>query len=66
MEKYILVQWPKSQKLMEHRRFNECLLVQDIDGQDEVGNSDYMCPEDLYEKIFNTDNIESKRTDEDA
>lgn len=61
MEKYILVQWPESQMLMEHKRFNECLLVQDIDGHDEVGSSAYMCPEDLYEKIFKTDNIESLR-----
>ena len=57
MEKYILVQWPESQELMEHKRFNECLLVQDIDDHDEVGSSAYMCPEDLYEKVFNTDKI---------
>lgn len=61
MEKYILVEWPESQMLMEHERFNECLFVQDIDGHVEVGSSAYMCPEDLYEKIFNTDNIKSKR-----
>ena len=61
MKKYILVEWPESQRLMEHKRFNECLFIQDIDGHVEVGSSAYMCPEDLYEKIFNTDNIESKR-----
>lgn len=61
MKKYILVEWPESQELMEHERFNECLFVQDIDGHVEVGGSAYMCPEDLYEKIFNTDNIDSKR-----
>ena len=61
MKKYILVEWPESQELMEHERFNECLSVQDIDGHVEVGGSAYMCPEDLYEKIFNTDNIDSKR-----
>ena len=61
MEKYVLVECPESQELMEHERFNECLLIQDIDGHVEVGGSAYMCPEDLYEKIFNTDNIESKR-----
>ena len=54
MNKYILVQWPESQKLMEHKRFNECLLVQDIDGHDKAGSSSYMCPEDLYKEIFNT------------
>lgn len=54
MNKYILVQWPESQELMGHKRFNECLLVLDIDGHDEVGSSSYMCPEDLYKEIFNT------------
>lgn len=50
--KYILVQWPESQMLMEHERFHECLLVQDIEGHDEIGSSAYMCPEDLYKKIY--------------
>lgn len=61
MKKYVLVEWPESQELMEHERFNECLFIQDIDGHIEVGDSAYMCPEDLYEQIFNTDNIKSKR-----
>ena len=52
-DKYVLVQWPETQELMMHERFNECLFVQDIDGHDEVGGSSYMCPEDLYEEIFN-------------
>lgn len=52
-DKYVLVQWPETQELMMHERFNECLLIQDIDGHDEVGSSSYMCPEDLYEEIFN-------------
>ena len=51
--KYILVLWPNSQYLMGHERFNECLLVQDIEGHEEVGSCAYMCPEDLYEEIFN-------------
>ena len=50
--KYILVQWPESQYLMEHPKFHECLLIQDIDGHDEVGSSAYMCPEDLYNEVF--------------
>lgn len=58
MDKYILVQWPESQELMEHERFDECLLVQD---DDESNNNSYMCPEDLYEKIFKTSKIESLR-----
>lgn len=53
MIKYVLVMWSDSQILMEHERFNECLLVQDIEGHDEVGSSAYMCPEDLYNKVFN-------------
>ena len=61
MQKYILVEWPESQMLMEHQRFNECLFVQDIDEHVEVGSSAYMCPEDLYEQIFNTNSIKSKR-----
>ena len=52
MEKYVLVEWPESQELMEHERFNECLLVQDIDEHEEVGGSAYMCPEDLYKEVF--------------
>ena len=52
MKKYILVQWPESQELVEHERFNECLFVQNIDWHDEVGSSAYMCPEDLYEELF--------------
>lgn len=61
MEKYILVEWPESQLLMHHKRFNECLLIQDIDNHNGVGSSAYMCPEDLYEQIFNTDDIKPKR-----
>ena len=52
MKKYILVQWPESQLLMDHERFNECLLVQDIDNHIGVGNSAYMCPYDLYKELF--------------
>ena len=50
--KYILVEWPESQYLMENERFHECLFVTDIEGHDEVGPSAYMCPEDLFEEIF--------------
>lgn len=52
MQKYILVQWPDSQMLMDHPRFNECLFIDNIDGHNDVGSSAYMCPEDLYNKIF--------------
>jgi len=49
---YILVTWPNSQLLMNHERFKECLLVQDIDGHNQVGSSAYMCPSDLFDEIF--------------
>lgn len=49
---YVLVCWPRSQKLMEHERFDECLFVADLEGHIEVGSSAYMCPLDLYEEIF--------------
>ena len=52
-KKFILVQWPESQFLMESPRFSECLFVQDLDGHDEVGSSAFMAPEDLYEDLFN-------------
>lgn len=39
---YVLVQWPDSQLLMEHERFNECLFVDNIEGHDDVGNSAYI------------------------
>jgi hypothetical protein len=51
--KYILVQWPESQVLrLDDERFHECLLVENIEGHDEVGDNAYMCPEDLYNEIF--------------
>lgn len=55
--KYILVQWPESQMLMEHDRFNECLLINNIEEHEEVGSSAYMCPEDLYNEIFLNNNV---------
>lgn len=50
--KYILVEWPESQLLMDDERFHECLFVENIEGHDEVGSSAYMCPENLYNEIF--------------
>ena len=50
--KYILVQWPDSQYLMENPRFSECICCMAIDGHEEVGGSAYICPEDLWEEIF--------------
>lgn len=50
--KIIKSNWPESQMLMEHPRFNECLFVENIDGHNDVGSSAYMCPIDIYEEIF--------------
>jgi hypothetical protein len=49
---YVLVTWPNSQRLMNHERFKECLLIQDTDGHNQVGSSAYMCPSDLFDEIF--------------
>ena len=53
MNKYILVTWPESQYLMDKPWFNECLLVQDIEGHEEAGSSAYMVPENKYEEFNN-------------
>lgn len=49
---YVLVQWPESQILTEHSRFNECLFVENIEGHNDVGSSAYMCPINIYKEIF--------------
>ncbi len=61
MDKYILVQWPESQEIMDHPRFSECLLVQDIDGHIEVGSSAYMVPEDLYHEMSKEKSKEKRK-----
>jgi hypothetical protein len=45
--RYIMVLWPESQQFMEHPRFNECYLVQALEGQ-EYFDSAYFIPEDIY------------------
>jgi len=52
MKKYILVEWPESQYLMDHPRFNECLFIQNLPEHEDVGDSAYMCPEDLFDETF--------------
>lgn len=52
MNEYILVTWPESQHLMNKPWFNECLLVQDIEGHEEVGSSAYMVPINRYEEFI--------------
>ena len=51
--KYVLIQWPDSQELMEKSWFNECVLAQDIQGHDEVGSSAYFVPEERYNELTN-------------
>lgn len=51
-QRYVLVTWPESQQFMDHERFNECLLIQDIDSRIEVGSAAYMIPEDMYLEIY--------------
>ena len=56
MDKYILVIWPEIQYFMESDRFHECLFVDNLDGHDEVPDSSYMVPEDLYDSMVDSDN----------
>jgi len=51
-DKYIIVQWPESQRLMEHDRFAECELINTETGIDLYGSSAYFVPRDLYDEIF--------------
>jgi hypothetical protein len=40
---------------MESDRFHECLFVDNLDGHDEVPDSSYMVPEDLYDSMVDSD-----------
>lgn len=42
---------------MDSDRFHECLFVDNLDGHDEVPDSSYMVPEDLYNSIDYNDDI---------
>jgi hypothetical protein len=53
MERYILVYWPFSQEYMEHPRFNECYLLQAMEGQEHF-DSAYFVPIDLYREVNGT------------
>ena len=50
MNKYILVEWPESQYLMDKPWFNECLLL-NPDEPNGIGSSCYMVPEHLYNML---------------
>lgn len=49
-EKYILVNWPESQKFVDHDRFDECLICHSINDKECAPNT-YMVPEDLYNEV---------------
>ena len=49
--KYILVQWPDSQYLMENPRFSECIFCMDIEGHPCLDSS-YMIPEEIYKEVI--------------
>jgi hypothetical protein len=57
MTKYILIEWPESQIIMEHPRFNECLFVNYVEGHEDPGSSAWMVPEDLYCEVYEEGNI---------
>lgn len=42
-KKYVLVEWPESQLLMDDPNFDECIPTKNA--------GEYLCPEDLYNKI---------------
>ena len=52
MEKYILVQWPESQSLMEKEWFNECIFAEYLEGHIDPGGSAYFVPEELYNTLY--------------
>lgn len=52
-DRYVIVTWPDTQKLMNHPRFNECLLIDNIEGHIDVGSSAYAVPIDIYNEIYN-------------
>ncbi len=48
MEKFILVQWPDSQILMEQEWFDSCVL----DTEGIYGSSAYFVPENLFKLLY--------------
>lgn len=50
MEKYVLVSFPEIQYFMEHSRWSECILCQEIEGHP-CEDSTYAVPEDLYYQV---------------
>ena len=50
--KYILVEWPEIQTLMEYDWFQrEAILMNDPEFLNEIGSSAYFIPEDRYNEV---------------
>ena len=52
MKKYVIIQWPDSQQLMDHERFSECHLINSERGIEEFDSCAFFVPEDLFEEVF--------------
>jgi hypothetical protein len=50
-EKFVLVQWPESQILMEQTWFDECILMNDENHLDNIGSSAYFVPESRLQEL---------------
>jgi len=51
-EKYVLIQWPESQEIMDKEWYNECFLAQSTDkSQDWVGSAAYFVPESRLQEL---------------
>lgn len=57
--KYILVQWPDSQILMDYPWFDECILMNDENHLSEIGSSAYFVPENRYNELSDVKHGES-------
>ena len=50
--KYVMVEWPDSQMLMDQDWFDECLLINSGKLLDEYGSSAYMVPEEKLTELL--------------
>lgn len=70
-KKFVIVQWPESQDLMEQPWFHECHLINDENGLKKYGSAAYFVPEDRFysiscqdelKSIFTNLNVEAEKT----
>lgn len=50
-ERYVMVTWPEIQDFMNHKRWNECIFCQEIEGHP-CPDSAYMVPESVYDDVM--------------